>query len=488
MTALQEIINKIENILIASDALEVNLNGIDEEQLINKIKEYFTDKEEKILNKEILIKIVNEIKESNEKKVVVLHTNYKEAKDIDAKFEIKNIYPEKTSSSTEDFLKYFNNRFDKIKRLIERRVNFIKDISSLKNYTNGREVAIVGLVYDKITTKKGHILVTIDDPTGVAKVLFIKSDDPNLSKLYDSATKIVKDEVIAIKGKISNSLIIANEIVYPEIPIKSITPSNEDISIVFTSDIHIGSKLFLKDEFEKFIEWLKSDDKSARKVKYIILGGDVVDGIGVYPEQQKELEVKDIFKQYEILKNYLEELPDYMHIFVAPGNHDAVTLAEPQPPIPNDLFKEIKNSNIHLLSNPAYVTLNGLKVLVYHGASLDPIIRDIPGCSYERPTTAMIELLKRRHLSPIYGGNEILPTREDKLVIEDIPDIVHMGHVHKNDYAIYHGVLFINSGTWQSRTIYQMKLGHLPTPGRVPIYNMHTSQLYTMKFSDLSYD
>ena len=57
-----------------------------------------------------------------------------------------------------------------------------------------------------------------------------------------------------------------------------------------------------------------------------------------------------------------------MHIFVAPGNHDAVTLAEPQPPIPNDLFKEIKNSNIHLLSNPAYVTLNGLKVLVYHGA------------------------------------------------------------------------------------------------------------------------
>ena len=52
----------------------------------------------------------------------------------------------------------------------------------------------------------------------------------------------------------------------------------------------------------------------------------------------------------------------------------------------------------------------------------------------------MVEYLKRRHLSPIYPGNLIIP---EKLITcyEDEPDAFHSGHVHKNGYTAYRGTL-----------------------------------------------
>ncbi len=92
------------------------------------------------------------------------------------------------------------------------------------------------------------------------------------------------------------------------------------------------------------------------------------------------------------------------------------------------------------------------------------MISAIPDTSYANPEKAMIEILRRRHLSPIYGGNVIVPSKEDNLVIDKIPDILHMGHIHKNGIANYHGVEIVNSGTWQARTDFQIRQGHIPTP------------------------
>ena len=94
----------------------------------------------------------------------------------------------------------------------------------------------------------------------------------------------------------------------------------------------------------------------------------------------------------------------------------------------------------------------------------------------------MIELLKRRHLSPIYGGNIIVPSKNDNMVIEKVPDILHMGHVHRNGLANYHGVKMVNSGTWQAKTEYQVILGHVPTPCMVPVYDAKNDSFITVDF------
>ena len=77
------------------------------------------------------------------------------------------------------------------------------------------------------------------------------------------------------------------------------------MAIAFTSDIHVGSKLFLEKQFVKFIEWLNGNVDTrkdiAEKIKYLVISGDLVDGIGVYPNQDKELSISDIYKQYSVL-------------------------------------------------------------------------------------------------------------------------------------------------------------------------------------------
>ena len=65
----------------------------------------------------------------------------------------------------------------------------------------------------------------------------------------------------------------------------------------------------------KFIMWLKGEygtekqKEVARKVKYLFVVGDVVVGVGIYPGQEGDLEIKDIYQQYEEATKYLRENP-----------------------------------------------------------------------------------------------------------------------------------------------------------------------------------
>ena len=69
----------------------------------------------------------------------------------------------------------------------------------------------------------------------------------------------------------------------------------------------------------------------------------------------------------------------------------------------------------------------------------------------------------------------IAPAEEDHLVIQEIPDIFHAGHVHTLDRMDYRGTLILNSGTWQDQTKFQANMGIVPTPGKVPIVNPKSS-------------
>jgi DNA polymerase II small subunit len=97
----------------------------------------------------------------------------------------------------------------------------------------------------------------------------------------------------------------------------------------------------------------------------------------------------------------------------------------------------------------------------------------------------MKEILRRRHLSPIYGGNIVVPSKDDSLVIDEVPDILHMGHIHKNGYDDYHGTMLINSGTWQGRTGYQVKQGHVPSPCLLPIYETKSMKTSVIDFNTM---
>ena len=39
-----------------------------------------------------------------------------------------------------------------------------------------------------------------------------------------------------------------------------------------------------------FIKWMSSADPIARKIRSVVIGGDLIDGVGVFPNQDKVLE------------------------------------------------------------------------------------------------------------------------------------------------------------------------------------------------------
>jgi len=407
------------------------------------------------------------------------------AKEYDADFNVIHkrdvTGKSRTKGEIDNFINYFRNRFERIERLLKQTHSNVPTVTleDAKNHV-GDKVRVIILISEKRETKKGNLLFEIEDLTGAFKVVFSSVGGKN--KLVEKSKNIILDDVVAITGKVLEPYMIADDIEWPDVPVvKEKKSSEKDLAVVYLSDLHFGSTNFMKEHLNSFVRWLsgEGEEELAGKVKYIVIAGDIVDGIGIYPNQERELVVKDVYKQYEMFDDFISKIPDYIEIIAGPGNHDAVRRGDPMPAIEKDFIK----SDITRIGSPSIVSIEGLKHLVYHGTSIDSMIASIPGMSYMHPEKVMVEYLKRRHLSPVYGGNLIIPEDVDYMVIEDPPDIVHCGHIHKNGYAQYRSTLVINSGTFQSRTEYQIKQGHVPTPALVPVYELKTGKLRTLDFN-----
>ena len=219
-------------------------------------------------------------------------------------------------------------------------------------------------------------------------------------------------------------------------------------------------------------------------VNYIVFPGDVVDGIGVFPDQDKELSIGDIYQQYERLAEYLKDVPDHIKMVIHPGNHDAARLAEPQPAL-NSVFTKTFDSNILMVGNPIYLNVEGRTVLTYHGKSMDDWIAGVQQLTYDDPLKVMKEMCVRRHLAPIYGQrNALAPEKKDYMAMEYIPDIFVSGHVHGAGQEIYNGVRLINASTWQDQTEYQRMHNFNPDPSIMPVVSLSSGRITMHNFRE----
>lgn len=377
-----------------------------------------------------------------------------------------------------DFMRLFEDRYRSIKRMLLRRRELQGSVSIAKAKKLEREIRIIGMVSSTRTTKNGHRIISIEDEDDSITVLALKG-----SPAFNDV--VVNDEVIGVIGNTAKrgEMIVAKEIVRPDIPINGgLRRSDSKSWALFVGDIHIGSNTFLENQWRSFLEWLKTAEEAA-DVKYLIMPGDLVDGIGIYPDQEDELLIDDVYRQYEILAEQLKDVRDDILILASPGNHDAVRLAEPQPALPKSISCNF-DSNIRMVGNPAMVEVEGRKILIYHGRSIDDWIGSAPGFSYQRPLDIMKEMLRRRHLAPIYGERTaIAPEQKDYLVIDEVPDIFVTGHVHTAGLGDYRGVIMINSSTWQDQTLYQKMHNHTPDPCKAFMIQLGSGKARMVKFT-----
>jgi DNA polymerase II small subunit len=379
-----------------------------------------------------------------------------------------------------DFVATFRDRYRKLSAHLRGRVNH-RPADTIADMSPGSDAALVGLVSDIRSTAGGHWLVELEDTTGTFPCLVMKDRE-----FASDVRELLHDEVVAVEGTLADDggILFVDDLYFPDIP-RTHTPSTADrpVSAALVSDIHVGSQEFRADAWDRFADWLHTEE--AEDVEYLLIGGDMVEGVGVYPDQDEELDIVDIYDQYERFSEHLKDVPGDMEVVMIPGNHDAVRLAEPQPAFDEELRSIMSAHDAEIAANPATVTVEGVTVLMYHGVSLDELIAELPdeAASYDRPHEAMYQLLKKRHVAPQYGGRtRLAPEEEDHLVIEEVPDIFHAGHVHKLGYGKYHGVLTVNSACWQSQTAFQESVNLDPDVGYAPIVDLQTLDLTVRKF------
>ncbi len=391
--------------------------------------------------------------------------------------------------SLSDFVKLFSDKFSFLESVLKQRSGFSpKSIAQCLSNASPREITFCAMVQEKWVSKNGHLAFRLEDMESECIAIVLKTD----AKMMSDGGKIMPDEVIGIRGKKGNGgLVIITEIIQPDMPLRAPEKSDSPLSVAVISDLHLGSKLFLEKELNKFLDWLtgKSDSVSEReksgRIKYLVVAGDTVDGIGVYPGQITKLTIKDIFKQYEALEDILLRIPEYIEVFVIPGQHDAVRWADPQPAIPKQYVPRLSElSNFHLLPSPGWVEIEGLKTLLYHGAALHELYHFIPELSMTKPEKAMIEVLKRRSFLLNYGNKQpYAPENRDYLLISEPPDLYFGGDMHHIGLETYRGCSVVNSSCFQERTEYEIKLGHVPTPALVPVVELDSRNMWVKDFS-----
>jgi DNA polymerase II small subunit len=406
------------------------------------------------------------------------------------------IYYAKTTSdkkiTVQDFVGHFRARYKEIQSIIMQRSGIDKLISINKISGTKQQFMIIGMVNERRYTKNKNLIVTFEDLTGQINVLF-KSGGEH----FKSAEELQLDEVVAINCSGNNELVIGNRVIFPDAFILQKTKFDEDCGLAFISDIHVGSHKFLRDKFDDFINWLNSEDELVKKIKYLFIIGDSVDGVGVFPGQERLLKIKTLKGQYDELAKFLRRIPERITIFMCPGQHDASRVPEPQPVVDRSYAGALYEvPNLILVSNPCLVKLfekgKEFKVQMYHGASIHAFINNIEELrlikANKHPAKAVKHMLKRRHLAPSHGVSASIVyvpnVEKDPLVISETPDILCTGEVHRLDIERHNGILILTGNCWQAQTEFEEKIGNIPDPCKVPVFNIKTHELKILDFSN----
>jgi DNA polymerase II small subunit len=354
------------------------------------------------------------------------------------------------TADTSGYVKLFNSRLERMSLIIRNRQDFfqIEKLNAIKTPSSGKKVLakVVGLVVSK-RVSGGYVSLTLEDDSGYLRLMC--TDDA-----IRKAEEVLIDEFVLVEVESLPRGYYARNIYHPDVPERARKVSSERAFALFASDLHIGSPDFDKEAFQKMVGWLNGDFGEMEIVSrtgYLVLNGDLIENPLARDGRSDE---EGIEASYDVLADFLAKIRRDVRVLVVPGETDATRMALPQPAIIRKYAKRLyEMKNVVMLGNPSMVRIHGVDVLLYHGQSLDEVFKQLQSTSASRPCTGIKALLRARHVAPTYGGlTALAPEREDLLIIESIPDIMHCGHVGLPDEDIYRGTLLLSTPSWTGDT------------------------------------
>jgi DNA polymerase II small subunit/DNA polymerase delta subunit B len=222
---------------------------------------------------------------------------------------LKNLDARKEEITKEDFVKFYNSKYDRMRDIIVSRIQ--KDFLSLNKIDGSRsEIHVLGIVRE-IKEKDGKKVIELEDKTATVPVILEDLEDIEL------------DDVIAVRAISGGKVLFGKKIIYPDIPLRN--PAIGSGKACFVSDLRLNEAP--SSEIERFFIWFSNND-----VPYLFIAG----GIGNAAELEK----------------YVDRYCYRKTVFViSDGEY-------PSPP------EKYNSRRIVALSNPAIIELGGLKILI----------------------------------------------------------------------------------------------------------------------------
>jgi DNA polymerase II small subunit/DNA polymerase delta subunit B len=312
--------------------------------------------------------------------------------------------------TTEDYANIFSKRFEIIKKIFSQRGEIKNLISISKISQKSNKISIMGMVKD---VSKDEGTITLEDKTGETE---IRIEDKEI--LND----IVPDEVVAVLCENHGNGIIGETVFFPDIPMKrEIERTKEDFHCLFISDLHMDSDLFNEKYYKNLINWL---EETKEKINIFVVG--------------------DISSKTEDVMKFLSDIPKKHPVTVIEGEIDP------------------KMGNI--LTTPVEIQFENVKLFLFHAPSLNHYV-NLWGSSEK----AMTNLMKKRHLDPIFAINQRIDNN-DPYLLEKIPDIVVGGHTHIPSSTNYKGTTLLTTGSLISQPIFWL-------------INLRTREIFKKDFS-----
>ena len=296
-----------------------------------------------------------------------------------------------TEGKMTDITSCFSDRLQSIRKMIIQNSRLpcspteISRLHAESNRYQGYEnkAVAIGLVNEPRYTKNGHLIWNLEDETGELTCLLTKRKGDDRDRAHEQILEagLMPDDVLGVSGTFSQTgdMFYVDDLHFPMEATHQKASSEHGVSAAFLSDVHVGSKTFLEAQWHKMVRWFHTDPL-AKTVKYLVLSGDCVDGVGIYPGQDSELSIPDLFGQYSEFARLLELLPEWVECIMLPGNHDAVRPAEPQPTFEKDIQQDYNTTTF--VGNPCDFSLHGVRLLSYHGKSIDDFVAGLRTVTY----------------------------------------------------------------------------------------------------------
>jgi len=406
------------------------------------------------------------------------------AEDTEEEFELK-ILSEHDNIRISDpltFKELLRSRYENLRRRVIRSIGTSQIYTASSLFTDltlkkdVKTVYVAGLIYSK-RIMEDRVIIELEDLSGMVTATVYKNSRP---QVYNTVIRLPLDSVVGLKLRVVGEGRLVIEDVYLPKTKSQGGSAGTDMYIALISDIHVGSKKFNEDLFLEFINILKGETDNellkgvVSKTAAVIIAGDLVDGVGVYPNQEKELEIDDLWHQYDYAYDLISKIPRRIRIVVIPGNHDASRNSLPQPPI----FKKFagkfyEDNRIYMLPNPVNIGLQGVNTYIYHGDYIQDLLTSTPTVDLDDVASATKIMINTGHAATNMSLNtKVFPTPNDELIIPPNIDLLHFGHTHKFRIMKINGVLAINSGTFQEQTTFQKMMKIEPDVGKVAFIHL----------------